>query len=135
MERLQAAGLVKAITLRSSPPGADRLLSKDWIASCNIDNRLCYRITDQVLLPKKCPFGSESPVGDLRRLCLAEGKLQILGRATFTLVICAALFYLTLLLGATARAVQYRISIDRWKTNRFSFPVPKSHGRYNRPGT
>jgi len=42
MERLQGAGLVKAITLRSSPPGADRLLSKGWIASCNIDNRLCY---------------------------------------------------------------------------------------------
>ena len=133
MERLQGAGLVKAITLRSSPPGVDRLLSKGWIASCNIDNRLCYR--DEGLLPKKCPFRSESPMGDLRRLCLAEGKLQMLGRATFTLVICAALFCLTLLPGATARAAQYRISIHRWKTNRFSFPVPKSHGRYNRLGT
>jgi len=60
-------------------------------------------------------------MGDLRRLCLAEGKLQILGCATFTLVICAALFYLTLLLGATARAAQYRISIDRWKPTDFRF--------------
>ena len=74
-------------------------------------------------------------MGDLRRLCLAEGKLQILGCATFTLVICAALFYLTLLLGATARAAQYRISVNPWKTNKLSIPVPKSHGRHNRKGT
>ena len=55
MERLQGAGLVKAITLPSSPRVVDRLLSKSSIASCNIDNRLCYRITDQRPAAKKMP--------------------------------------------------------------------------------
>ena len=53
MERLQGAGWVKAFTLPSSPRVIDRLLSKGWIESCNIENRLCYRMTDQGLAAKK----------------------------------------------------------------------------------
>jgi DNA-binding PadR family transcriptional regulator len=53
MERLHGAGWVKAFTLPSSPRVIDRLLSKGWIESRNIENRLCYRVTDQGLAAKK----------------------------------------------------------------------------------
>jgi hypothetical protein len=55
MERLHGAGWVKAFTLPSSPRVIDRLLSKGWIESCSIENRLCYRMTDQGLAAKKMP--------------------------------------------------------------------------------
>jgi hypothetical protein len=53
MERLQGAGWVKAFTLPSSPRVVERLLSKGWIERCSIENRLCYRVTDQGLAAKK----------------------------------------------------------------------------------
>jgi hypothetical protein len=45
-------------------------------------------------------------------------------------------FWRSSLNDATASAAQYRcISVDRWKTSRFSIQVPKPHGHYSRPGT
>jgi hypothetical protein len=55
MERLQGAGWVKEIALPSSPKIVQTLLSKGWIEGRSIENRLCYRITDQGLAAKKMP--------------------------------------------------------------------------------
>jgi DNA-binding PadR family transcriptional regulator len=55
MERLHGAGWVKEVALPSSPKIIQSLLSKGWIESRSIENRLCYRITDQGLAAKKMP--------------------------------------------------------------------------------
>ena len=53
IERLQGAGWVKAFTLPSSPKVVENLLEKGWIEKDRIEDRLCYRVTDQGLAAKK----------------------------------------------------------------------------------